>query len=118
MMKSLSNTTRQIALVIMLLILVVIMATCQGAVKGTNKNSSAGPSNPGSTGSVIKLTVNTTRGDENFISGCAVCHAVNNDGGHQGIGSTHITDTALTTADNLKVNLYALPTELSRQILK
>ena len=34
MMKSISNTTRQIALVILLLILVVIMATCQGKVRG------------------------------------------------------------------------------------
>ena len=118
MMKSISNTTRQIALVIMLLILVVIMATCQGAIKGTGKDTSAGPSNSGSTGSAVKLTANPTRGAENFMSNCVVCHSNKSVGGNQSTGSILITGPALTPVDSMKVNLYALPTELSQQILK
>jgi hypothetical protein len=117
MMKSLSNTTRQIALVIMLLILVVIMATCQGAVKGTRKDAPADLSNSGSTISAIKLTANPTRGVEILLSSCVAGHSNKSVGGNQSIGSILITGPALTTVDSMKVILYALPTELSRQIL-
>jgi cytochrome c len=93
------------------------MATCQGAVKGTRKDAPADLSNSGSTGSAVKLTANPTRGAENFMSNCVVCHSNKSVGGNQSIGSILITGPALTTVDSMKVILYALPTELSRQIL-
>jgi cytochrome c peroxidase len=117
-MKSLSNTFRQIALVIMLLIWVVILATCQGSVKGTDKDASTRSSNPAGSNVDINLTANTTRGAENLMANCVGCHSDKSVGGNQSIGSMHITGPALTTVDNKKVNLFALPAELSRQILK
>jgi cytochrome c peroxidase len=117
-MKSLSNTFRQIALVIMLLIWVVILATCQGSVKGTDKDAATRSSNPAGSNVDINLTANTTWGAENFMANCVGCHSGKSVGGNQSIGSMDITGPALATVDSMKVNLFAPPTELSWQILK
>ena len=117
-MKSLSNTIRKIALVIMLLIWVVILATCQGSVKGTDKDASAQSSIPEGSNVDINLTADTTWGAENFMANCVGCHSGKSVGGNQSIGSMYITGPALTTVDRMKVNLFVPITELSRQILK
>ena len=117
-MKSLSNTFRQIALVIMLLIWVVILATCQGSVKGTDKDASAQSSIPEGSKVDINLTADTTRGARNLMADCVGCHRDKSVGGNQSIGSMYITGPALTTLDSMKVNLVVPITELSRQILK
>ncbi len=75
MMKSISNMTRRIALVILLLILVVIMATCQGGIKGTNYSPSAGTGNPGSTAALATQSNRTIQQSALFLSNCAARHA-------------------------------------------
>ena len=117
-MKSLSNTIRKIALVIMLLIWVVILATCQGSVNGTDKDASTQSSIPEGSKVDINLRANTTRGAENLMADCEGCHRDKSIGGNQSIGSMHITGPALTTVDSMKVNLLAPITGLSGQILK
>ena len=101
MMKALSNNTRRIALVIMLLILVVIMATCQGHIIGSNKDTSGGPSNQEGLGVAINQENDSIRESQNLMSDCAGCHADHSDGGNWSIGSTYIIVPALTTADSL-----------------